>query len=237
MPKRFMLTCFARAGRGAQRRPGRAEPTVRRRRPPPSAAAPRSLPCPCRCSCPAQPLSPVLQPPWPLHSFLPLQSCRAAAAAQPPLPLHEFLPAQPLSPVLQPPWPLHALWPLQTCFGALSSAANARAPPITFDPAARPAATAPIAFANSRRLMRSSSPLPATCRSRRYRHTSRAKGARDGGRKVGPKLETVFNIVRQRAAAVQSSRPSGSRSSLRRRPIGGQALFGPRPRGSIRLGP
>src|SRR5882672_127216 len=69
---------------------------------------------------PAQPASPLLQPPWPLQAFLALHSC-LADVAQPPLPLQLFLPAQPPSPVLQPPWLLQAFWPLQTC---LSSALN-----------------------------------------------------------------------------------------------------------------
>src|SRR5262245_52084790 len=99
---------------------------------------------------PAQPLSPPLQPPWPLHAFFLSHSCLASAAAQPPLPLQSFLPAQPEAPVLQPPWPLQEFWPLQTCFGALSSAlawAETRLPAIM------PAVTAPMIFVNSRRSM------------------------------------------------------------------------------------
>src|SRR5260221_9310703 len=41
---------------------------------------------------------PVLQPPWPLHAFWPLQ---------------------PFLSVLQPPWPLHAFWPLHACFAPI----------------------------------------------------------------------------------------------------------------------
>ena len=65
--------------------------------------------------------SPVLQPPWPLQEFMPLQACFMSAEAQPPLPLQEFLPAQPASPLLQPPLPLHEFWPLQTCLSEAAS--------------------------------------------------------------------------------------------------------------------
>ena len=226
MPKRFMRRAPARAGRARTRRPGLPTPTV------PGLASP--LPCggtlqpplPLQLFFPAQPLSPVLQPPMPLHSFLPLQSCLAAAVAQPPLPLHEFLPAQPLSPVLQPPWPLHALWPLQTCFGVLSSAANARGPPITFDPAARPAATAPIAFANSRRLMRSSS-LPAGYLPQPALPPHLASEGHTRRRAEGrPEVGNGFRDRTPGGSGGSISRPSRSRSSPRRRPVGGRQGLG-----------
>src|SRR5919106_5942842 len=109
-------------------------------------------PLPLHEFLPAQPASPPLQPPRALHSFLPLQSCLAAADAQPPLPLQAFLPAQVFASVWQPPLPLHALWPLQMCLSAVFSAAFLSSPK-TREPAAMPAATAPMIFVNSLRSM------------------------------------------------------------------------------------
>src|SRR6185436_4072870 len=119
-------------------------------------------PLPLQEFLPAHPLSPVLQPPSPFHPFWPPQPCLASAEAQPPLPLQVFLPAQPLSPVLQPPLPLQPLWPLQMFFSALSAGLSLALSPAfssarRADPAARPAATAPSTFVNSRRFMRESS--------------------------------------------------------------------------------
>src|SRR5262245_41460708 len=111
-------------------------------------------PLPLQLFLPAQPLSPALQLPLPLHWLLLLPSTVAAglidSAAQPPLPLQVFLPLQPASPVLQLPLPLQSLKPLQTwsvaflaagldaAAGAFFSSANA------IEPAARPATMPPI---------------------------------------------------------------------------------------------
>src|SRR5882672_11166141 len=103
-----------------------------------------------------QPPSPVLQPPWPLHSLWPLHSC--LAVAQPPLPLHEFLAAQPPSPVLQPPLPLQEFMPLQACFSpAASSPANAA--DWSCVPARTPPATPSSTLLKSRRFRDMSFPL------------------------------------------------------------------------------
>src|SRR6266487_4634707 len=76
---------------------------------------------------------------------------------QPPLPLHEFLPAHPLSPPEQPPMPLQLFRPLQTCFSlftaALGAAAFLASAANTRPPATRPATTLPMTFANSLRSM------------------------------------------------------------------------------------
>src|SRR5271170_3731254 len=43
-------------------------------------------------------------------------SLRGQAVLQPPWPLQAFWPLQPWAAVLQPPFPLHEFWPLQPCF-------------------------------------------------------------------------------------------------------------------------
>src|SRR5262249_28163809 len=94
-----------------------------------------------------------LQPPMPLHSFLPLHSCLADADAHPPLPLHAFFPSAP--------WPLQALWPLQTWTSALASFASAFFAGAAFSsakallPPSIPPATTPITFVNSLRSIQS----------------------------------------------------------------------------------
>src|SRR5262249_10217499 len=106
-------------------------------------------------------------------------------------------PAQPLSPLLQPPLPEHVFWPLQLCLPALSSAL---AGTLSAEPAARPAATAPMTFVKSRRFMRDSSLKPPGPSPRRrlsrdfvladpenaihYRHSSAA---------AAPCMRRVFN--------------------------------------------
>src|SRR5262245_61487305 len=94
----------------------------------------------------------------PLHSFLPLQSCLAAAEAQAPLPLHAFLPSAP--------WPLHALWPLQTCLSAALASAFFSSSAKALLPASIPAATTPITLVNSLRSISLS--LVSSCPYPRY---------------------------------------------------------------------
>src|SRR5260221_1064175 len=146
---------------------------------------------------PAQPASPVLQPPWPLHSFLPLQPC-FATVAQPPFPLQEFFAAQPASPVLQPPLPLHEFMPLHACFSFVSAFFSSA---LSFEPATMPATTAPMIFVNSLRSMLDSpldtSDVPwsvETTRGRRYSREGRddpRNGSRSGYPPIGPACQDL----------------------------------------------
>src|ERR1700722_7571462 len=54
---------------------------------------------------------------------------------QPPFPLQEFLPLQPLSPLLQPPWPLQSFLALQSCLPLVSSSSKFALKPASWETA------------------------------------------------------------------------------------------------------
>ena len=110
-------------------------------------------PLPLQEFLPAQPLSPTCSRPGPCTRSRPCSRAWRRWRSRP-CPCTSSCPAQPASPALQPPWPLHSLWPLQTCFLAPLSDFSSLA--CTFEPATRPAVTAPMTFVNSLRFMRHS---------------------------------------------------------------------------------